>query len=74
MLEQSSMHKLHILAFINPYTTATNNIGQKYNGPEYNNKSIYNIGRGLVYNTIEFKQWAGTWVRTINVIERYPMG
>ena len=20
---------------INPYTTATNNIGQKYNGPEY---------------------------------------
>ena len=27
---------------VNPYTTATNNIGQKYNGPEY---QYQNIGR-----------------------------
>ena len=27
-----------------------------------------------MYNTIEFLQWAGTYVRTIDVMEGYPLG
>ena len=41
----------------NPLGTATKNIGQKDNGPE---NRYQNYCSGLIYDTIEFEQWAGT--------------
>ena len=46
-----------ILIYFNPLETATNNIGQNYNGPEYQYQKYWS---GLIYNTIEFEQWADT--------------
>ena len=40
-----------------PYSTATNNIGQIDNVPEYRYQKYWS---GLVSETIEFEQWAGT--------------
>ena len=57
------MSQQHIAKFTNlcPFDsntleTAPYNIGQKYNGPEYRYQSNW---LGLIYNTIEFEQWAG---------------
>ena len=48
-----------------PSDTATNNICQRYNCPEYQYQYYWS---GIIYNSIEFE------VCTIDVIERYPTG